>query len=148
MGVIVSDEAICEVGTFLGGTPTGLHVSTGGDGSLACSAQMLLEALVGCAGVTLSVVAKALEIPLEKAEVHAEGELDFRGTLGVDRSAAVGFRRIRLRFELSTSASDEQVSKLLELTERYCVVQQTLQHGCEVAVERVPAFCPPDDSSP
>jgi len=127
-GVLDPGSPRCEVQSFLGSTPAGLHTYTGGDGSEACSAEMLLEALVGCAGVTLSVVAKAMDIPLEKAVVRAEGSLDFLGTLGVDRSASVGFEKIQLVFELATSASDEQLSKLIELTERYCVVHQSL-HG-------------------
>lgn len=104
----------------------GLHPATGGDGLAACSGDMLLEALVACAGVTLSAVATALEIELADAWVHAEGDLDFRGTLGVDKSAPVGFRTIRLRFELETDASAEQLATLIKLTERYCVIFQTL----------------------
>jgi uncharacterized OsmC-like protein len=104
----------------------GLHPATGGDGSLACSGDMLLQALVACAGVTLRAVATSLEVPVRSGVVRAEGDLDFRGTLGVDREAAVGFTAIRLRFDLDTDASAEQVAKLVALTERYCVVYQTL----------------------
>jgi uncharacterized OsmC-like protein len=104
----------------------GLHPLTGGDGSLLCSGDMLLEALVACAGVTLRAVATSLDIPVEGGQVTAEGDLDFRGTLGVDRDAPVGFKAIRLRFELDSSASREQLDTLLRLTERYCVVLQTL----------------------
>ena len=104
----------------------GLHPATGGDGSLLCSGDMLLEALVACAGVTLRAVATSLEIPVRGGTVSADGDLDFRGTLGVDRSAPVGFRSIRLRFELDTDAPQEQLDTLLRLTERYCVVLQTI----------------------
>ena len=103
----------------------GLHPATGGDGSSLCSGDMLLEALAACAGVTLRAVATSLEIPVE-GTVHAEGDLDFRGTLGVDREAPVGFREIRLRFDLETDADEKQLNTLLRLTERYCVVYQTL----------------------
>jgi len=105
----------------------GLHPATGGSGMSACSGDMLLEALVACAGVTLNSVATALGIALRDATVHAEGDLDFRGTLGVEKTAPVGFKAIRLRFELDTDAPAEQRAKLLELTERYCVVYQTLR---------------------
>ena len=138
-GVLDPGSPRCEVQSFLGSTPAGLHTFTGGDGSEACSAEMLLEALVGCAGVTLSVVAKAMDIPLEKAVVRAEGNLDFRGTLGVDRSAPVGFEKIQLVFELATSASDEQLSKLIELTERYCVVHQSLHATGPSKLKRITA---------
>jgi uncharacterized OsmC-like protein len=104
----------------------GLHPATGGDGSLLCSGDMLLEALVACAGVTLRAVATSLEIPVTGGTVKAEGDLDFRGTLGVDRKAPVGFRSIRLNFELETDAPQEQLDTLLRLTERYCVVLQTI----------------------
>ena len=103
----------------------GLHPATGGDGMALCSGDMLLEALAACAGVTMKAVATALEIPVE-GRVIADGDLDFRGTLGVGRDAPVGFRAIRLRFELVTDAGDDRVAKLVELTERYCVVLQTL----------------------
>ena len=103
----------------------GLHPATGGDGSTLCSGDMLLEALAACAGVTMRAVAAALGIPVE-GRVLVEGDLDFRGTLAIDRSAPVGFRSIRMRFELDTAAPEETIGKLLELTERYCVVFQTL----------------------
>lgn len=105
----------------------GLHPLTGGDGSAACSGDMLLEALVGCAGVTLLAVATALNIPVRGGTVTAEGDLDFRGTLGVAKDADVGFTAIRLRFDLDTDATPEQLDKLVQLTERYCVVYQTLR---------------------
>jgi uncharacterized OsmC-like protein len=112
----------------------GLHPATGGDGSLACSGDMLLEALVACAGVTLRAVATAIGVPLRHATVTAEGDLDFRGTLGVSKEAPVGFRDLRLRFDLETDATDEQRATLLRLTERYCVVLQTLRRPPPVAV--------------
>jgi uncharacterized OsmC-like protein len=130
----------CSVQTGRALAEAGLHPATGGDGSLLCSGDMLLEALVACAGVTLRAVATALGIEAE-GRVHAEGDLDFRGTLGVDKAAPVGFRDIRLSFELDTDADDEQLATLLKLTERYCVVYQTLNHGPElhVTLERATA---------
>lgn len=104
----------------------GLHPATGGDGTLACSGDMLLEALVGCAGVTLQAVATALNIPLRRAVIRAEGDLDFRGTLGVAKDAPVGFTAVRLTYDLDTDAPREQIDKLIQLTERYCVIYQTL----------------------
>jgi uncharacterized OsmC-like protein len=124
----------CRVQTGRALVEAGLHPATGGDGSLACSGDMLLEALVACAGVTLKAVATALGIELRSGVVRAEGDLDFRGTLGVDREAAVGFRDIRMTFELDTSASEEQRETLLRLTERYCVVYQTLKRSPPIAV--------------
>jgi uncharacterized OsmC-like protein len=116
----------CSVRTGRAAAQAGLHPATGGDGSLLCSGDMLLEALVACAGVTLSAVATSLGISLVSGRVYAEGDLDFRGTLGVDREAPVGFSAIRLSFELDTDADQEQLATLLKLTERYCVVYQTL----------------------
>ena len=115
----------CSVATGRAIAEAGLHPASGGDGSLLCSGDMLLEALAACAGVTLRAVATSLEIPVEGA-VHVEGDLDFRGTLAVDRDAPVGFREIRVRFELETDADAEQLDTLVRLTERYCVVYQTL----------------------
>jgi len=130
----------CSVQTGRALAEAGLHPATGGDGSLLCSGDMLLEALAACAGVTLKAVATALGIEAE-GRVHAEGDLDFRGTLGVDREAPVGFRDIRLAFELDTDADDEQLATLLKLTERYCVVYQTLASGpgLDVTLERAAA---------
>lgn len=117
----------CKLETGKALVEAGLHPATGGDGSAACSGDMLLEALVACAGVTLRAVATSLGIELRGAKIVAEGDLDFRGTLGVSRDAPVGFANIRLRFELDTDAADDQVATLLRLTERYCVVLQTLR---------------------
>ncbi len=116
----------CSVDTGRAMIQAGLHPATGGDGLSACSGDLLLEALVACAGVTLRAVATAMEVPVRSGRVHAEGDLDFRGTLGVDREAPVGFRAIRLRFEVDADADQRTLDKLLELTERYCVVYQTL----------------------
>ena len=116
----------CSVQTARAIAEAGLHPATGGDGSLLCSGDMLLEALVACAGVTLRAVSTSLGISVTGGQVRAEGDLDFRGTLGVDRSAPVGFRAIRLSFELATDADEEQLATLKKLTERYCVVYQTL----------------------
>jgi uncharacterized OsmC-like protein len=124
----------CSVDTGRALAEAGLHPATGGDGSLLCSGDMLLEALVACAGVTLRAVATSLEIPIRDGRVRAEGDLDFRGTLGVDRDAPVGFRDIRLTFELDADADDAQLETLQRLTERYCVVYQTLAHGPGLSV--------------
>jgi uncharacterized OsmC-like protein len=122
-----SDGLSCKVETGRALVEAGLHPATGGDGSLACSGDMLLEALVACAGVTLRAVATAVGVDLRAAQVTAEGDLDFRGTLGVATDARVGFGAVRLHFDLVTEASEEQVATLLRLTERYCVVYQTLR---------------------
>jgi uncharacterized OsmC-like protein len=126
----------CRVDTGKALIEAGLHPATGGTGLQACSGDMLLEALVACAGVTLRAVATALGIELRDAKLAAEGDLDFRGTLGVAKDAAVGFREIRLRFDLESNAPAEQLEKLLELTERYCVVLQTIRNGPTVKVSR------------
>ncbi len=124
----------CRVETGKGLVEAGLHPATGGSGLQACSGDMLLEALVACAGVTLNAVATALGVKLSAAKVTAEGDLDFRGTLGVAKDARVGFRAIRVHFKLDTDAAPEQVKKLLELTERYCVVMQTIRNSVPVRV--------------
>ncbi|HEY2717275.1 MAG TPA: OsmC family protein [Solirubrobacterales bacterium] len=124
----------CSVHTGRALAEAGLHPATGGDGTRLCSGDMLLEALVACAGVTLKAVATSLQIPLAGGRVHAEGDLDFRGTLAVDRDAPVGFKSIRLCFELETTASEEELATLLKLTERYCVVFQTLSTPPELSV--------------
>jgi uncharacterized OsmC-like protein len=134
-GALGADAITCKVETGAKLVEAGLHPATGGDGLSACSGDMLLEALVACAGVTLRAVATALEIPIRGGTVFAEGDLDFRGTLGVSKEAPVGFRAIRLRFELDTDATGEQVATLQKLTERYCVVYQTLQRSPVLSVE-------------
>ena len=131
-GQLGDEEVSCSVATGQALAVAGLHPASGGDGSLACSGDMLLQALVACAGVTLRAVATSLEIPVTGGTVSAEGDLDFRGTLGVDRDALVGFTAIRLSFDLETGASPEQITTLLKLTERYCVVYQTLAHPLPV----------------
>jgi uncharacterized OsmC-like protein len=133
----LGDETItCKVETGRAIAEAGLHPATGGDGLSLCSGDMLLEALVACAGVTLKAVATALAIPIREGRVSAEGDLDFRGTLGVAKEAPVGFRAIRLRFDLDTSATAEQLDKLMTLTERYCVVYQTLSKPAALSVSR------------
>jgi len=124
----------CKVDTGRALVEAGLHPASGGSGLQACSGDMLLEALAACAGVTLKAVATALEIPIKSGRVHVEGDLDFRGTLGVDREAPVGFRDIRLSFDLETDAGEDQLASLLKLTERYCVVYQSLQRKPAMSV--------------
>ena len=124
----LGEGVTCSVQTGAALARAGLHPATGGDGTALCSGDMLLEALVACAGVTLKAVATALEIPLRHGAVKAEGDLDFRGTLGVDKTAPVGFRDIRLSFEIDTDAPQEKIDQLLKLTERYCVVFQSLNN--------------------
>ncbi len=130
-GVLDSEQIACKVETGRVLVEAGLHPATGGTGALACSGDMLLEALVACAGVTLRSVATSMELDVA-GSVHAEGDLDFRGTLGIDREAPVGFAAIRLRFDLDSDEPQESLDKLLELTERYCVVFQTLAGGVPV----------------
>ncbi len=130
----IGEGLTCSVATAKAMVEAGLHPATGGTGFHACSGDMLLQALVACAGVTLNAVATALNIPLAGAKVRAEGDLDFRGTLGVDREAPVGFSSIRLFFDLEGDVSAEQRATLLKLTERYCVVYQTLRHAPPMTV--------------
>jgi uncharacterized OsmC-like protein len=130
------ENVTAVVETWTGEVTAGLHPATGGDGKSACSGDMLLEALVACSGVTLAAVATAMGIELRGAKVRAEGDIDFRGTLGVSKETPVGFRRIRLRFELDTDASDAELASLMKLTERYCVVYQTLRQPPEIDVAR------------
>jgi uncharacterized OsmC-like protein len=132
----IGEGIACRVDTGRALVEAGLHPATGGSGLQACSGDMLLEALVACAGVTLKAVATALGINLKDAKLVAEGDLDFRGTLGVAKEAPVGFREIRLKFDLDSDASDEQLKKLIELTERYCVVMQTIRNAPAVIVSR------------
>ena len=131
-----TDSVACKVETGRAMVEAGLHPATGGDGSFVCSGDMLLEALVACAGVTLRAVATSIGIDLRDATVTAEGDLDFRGTLGVAKEVPVGFQRIRLGFELATDATEEQLATLIRLTERYCVVYQTLRRTPEISVTR------------
>lgn len=130
------DNVSCKIETGKGLVVAGLHPATGGTGQQACSGDMLLEALVACAGVTLNAVATSLGIELREAVLKAEGDLDFRGTLGVSKEAPVGFQAIRLQFILDTDASEEQLATLLRLTERYCVVYQTLKNPPPLAMTR------------
>jgi len=124
----------CKLDTGRALVEAGLHPKTGGDGLAACSGDMLLEALVACAGVTLKAVSTALGIEIRSGKVHAEGDLDFRGTLGIAKDAPVGFKDIRLAFDLDTDASAEQLAALFKLTERYCVIYQTLRNPPALAV--------------
>ena len=132
----IGEGITCKIETGRALAEAGLHEAAGGNGLTLCSGDMLLEALVACAGVTLNSVATAIGVELRDAVVRAEGDLDFRGTLAVSKEAAVGFQGIRLFFDLDTDASDEQLDSLIRLTERYCVVYQTLQHSPNIAVER------------
>src|SRR5216110_2887544 len=136
----LGENITCKIETGKARVEAGLHPGTGGDGQIACSADMLLEALVGCAGVTLRAVATALGISLRDAIIRAEGDLDFRGTLGVSKDVPVGFKKIRLHFDLDTDASEEQIATLLRLTERYCVIYQTLTNPprIDISHETVP----------
>ena len=137
---VLGDEAIsCKVDTGRALVEAGLHPASGGSGLQACSGDMLLEALVACAGVTLKAVATSIGIELRSGKVAAEGDLDFRGTLGVDKHAPVGFTDIRLKFELDTDAPQDQLDTLLKLTERYCVVLQSLRHSPKTEAKLVRA---------
>jgi len=134
-GSLDDSSIACKVETGRALAVAGLHPATGGSGMELCSGDMLLEALVACAGVTLKAVSTALAIPLRSGTVSAEGDLDFRGTLGVDKEAPVGFREIRLRFDVETDAPQDKLDQLLKLTERYCVVYQTIAKGPPVAIK-------------
>jgi uncharacterized OsmC-like protein len=134
-GTLDDQNIACKVETGRALAVAGLHPATGGSGMELCSGDMLLEALVACAGVTLKAVATALEIPLRSGNVSAEGDLDFRGTLGVAKDAPVGFAQIRLRFDVDTDAPQDKLDQLLKLTERYCVVYQTIKAGPPVEVK-------------
>jgi uncharacterized OsmC-like protein len=133
-GTLDDSNIACKVETGRALAVAGLHPATGGSGLELCSGDMLLEALVACAGVTVKAVATALDIPLKSGRVSAEGDLDFRGTLGVAKDAPVGFAQIRLRFDLDTDAPQDKLDQLLKLTERYCVVYQTIKSGPPVEV--------------
>jgi uncharacterized OsmC-like protein len=134
-GTLDDSNIACKVETGRALAVAGLHPATGGTGLELCSGDMLLEALVACAGVTVKAVATALDIPLKSGKVSAEGDLDFRGTLGVAKDAPVGFAQIRLRFDLDTDAPQDKLDQLLKLTERYCVVYQTIKSGPPVDVQ-------------
>jgi uncharacterized OsmC-like protein len=134
-GTLDDSNIACKVETGRALAVAGLHPATGGSGLELCSGDMLLEALVACAGVTVKAVATALDIPLKSGNVSAEGDLDFRGTLGVAKDAPVGFAQIRLRFDLDTDAAQDKLDQLLKLTERYCVVYQTIKSGPPVDVQ-------------
>jgi uncharacterized OsmC-like protein len=134
-GSLDDTNVACKVETGRALAVAGLHPATGGTGLELCSGDMLLEALVACAGVTMKAVATALDIPLKSANVSAEGDLDFRGTLGVAKDAPVGFAQIRLRFDLDTDAPQDKLDQLLKLTERYCVVYQTIKNGPPVDIK-------------
>src|SRR6201994_1621426 len=134
-GTLDDQNIACKVETGRALAVAGLHPATGGSGMELCSGDMLLEALVACAGVTLKAVATAIDVPLASGTVSAEGDLDFRGTLGVDKEAPVGFAQIRLTFDVKTDAPQEKLDQLLKLTERYCVVYQTIKAGPPVEVK-------------
>ena len=136
VGTLGAEGVPCSVQTGRALVEAGLHPASGGDGLAACSGDMLLEALVACAGVTMKAVSTALGIAIRRGTVHAEGDLDFRGTLGVAKDATVGFRAIRLRFDLDTDAGAEQLDTLIKLTERYCVIYQTLRNTPAMAITR------------
>ena len=128
----IGEGISCKVETGRAVVEAGLHPATGGNGMLACSGDMLLEALVACAGVTLNAVATAIEVDIKNGTVTAEGDLDFKGTLGVSKEVAVGFKSIRLQFSIETDAAPDKIESLLKLTERYCVVYQTLKNGVDL----------------
>lgn len=129
VGRLDVDSVTCKLDLHPNPSVAGLHPLTGGDGAGACSAEMLLQALVGCAGVTMGAVATAMEIAIRSGSITAEGDVDFRGTLGISRDVPIGFQEIRLRFDLDSDAPLEKLAKLIELTERYCVVYQTLKNS-------------------
>ena len=135
IGHIDGNEILCKVETAREVVKAGLHPAAGGASQSVCSGDMMLEALTACAGVMLKAVATALDIRLRNGRVRAEGDLDFRGALGIESEAPVGFSHIRLRFELDTDASPEELARLIELTERYCIVYQTLRQGPQVTLE-------------
>jgi len=132
----IGEGLTCKVETGKAVVEAGLHPATGGNGLMACSGDMLLEALVACAGVTLAAVATSIGITIREGSVSAEGDLDFRGTLGVSKEVPIGFQHIRLRFDLETDATEDQLATLIRLTERYCVVLQTLRNSPEINVSQ------------
>jgi uncharacterized OsmC-like protein len=142
---MIGENLTCLIETGKALVEAGLHPATGGDGFAACSGDMLLEALAACAGVTLNSVATAIGITIHGGTVTAEGDLDFRGTLGVSKEVPVGFREIRMHYDLKTDADEEQLAALLRLTERYCVVYQTLRNASDIKITHrsAPKFTPP-----
>jgi len=140
VGRLDIERQACTIETARPGLPVGLHPAAGGDGSQACSGDMLLEALVGCAGVTLSAVATAMGLPVTGGTITATGDVDFRGTLGVSKEVPVGFTEVRLQFALEGAVSPEQAAKLLELTERYCVILQTLKQPPRLAASTTSTY--------
>lgn len=136
-GQVLPGRLACRITNRFGSIDAGLHPAAGGDGSEACAGDMLLEALVACAGVTFNVVATAMGVPYESAWVFVEADADFRGTLGIDKSVPVGVTEVRMRFEVDSPASDEQLASLLRMTERYCVVLQSLEHPPVIATSIV-----------
>jgi len=134
-GSLQQSRVTCRIETGVSKVEAGLHPATGGDGKAACSGDMLLESLAACAGVTLTAVATAMGITLSKGDVHVEGDLDFRGTLGVSKEVPVGFSNIRVRFDIQSDATTEQLASLIKLTERYCVIYQTLVKPPTISVE-------------
>lgn len=133
VGSVLPEQLACSVTTNAGPVVAGLHLAAGGDGSQVCSGDMLLQSLVACSGVTLAAVATAMSIPLQSADISAEAEIDFRGTLGVDKTCPMGLTSLKLSYTLQSAASDEQLHKLITLVERYCVVLQTLTGSASVA---------------
>ena len=129
LGTVDVQNQHCEINSFLGTIRAGLHPAAGGSDKDACSAELLLEALVACAGVTLSAVATSMQVDIRTCQIRAEGDMDFRGTLGIDRSAPVGLTAVRLFFDIESDAEPDTINKLIQLTERYCVIYQTLQKG-------------------
>lgn len=130
----LGENVSCKIETGRALAEAGLHPATGGDGSFACSGDMLLEALAACAGVTMNAVATAIGIEIKEGIIRAEGDIDFRGTLGVSKDVPVGFQKIRLYFDLNTNANEEQIASLIKLTERYCVVFQTIRQSPEISI--------------
>lgn len=134
-GEVVRDELSIQIPTHIGNLVSGLHPAAGGDGTEGCSGDMLLESLVGCAGVTFQAVSHAMGITVNAASITAEGDMDFRGTLGVDRETPVGITSIRLHFDIDCDTDEESITKLISLTERYCVIYQTLAGGLSITTE-------------
>ena len=137
-GIIEDEDIICQIPSYAGTTVAGLHPAAGGDGSKACSADMLMETLVACAGVTMKAVATAMRLPFNRAKIIAEGKWDARGTLGIDRTAPVGLTEVKLTFEIDSTADPKKIKKLVELTERFCVIFQTLANPPKLNIQFKP----------